>query len=49
MSARDWFCLLYTSTREKWGQMTKLSDRVYVDSVYVKNGRFSVYTTEGDT
>lgn len=36
-------------TREKWGQMTKLSDRVYVDSVYVKNGRFSVYTTEGDT
>ncbi|MFQ7503338.1 MAG: hypothetical protein ACLRMJ_09975 [Alistipes finegoldii] len=23
--------------------MTKLSDRVYVDSVYVKNGRFSVY------
>ena len=29
--------------------MTKLSDRVYVDSVYVKNGRFSVYTTEGDT
>ena len=51
----DVYCYLYGSgvpkypTREKWGQMTKLSDRVYVDSVYVKNGRFSVYTTEGDT
>lgn len=52
---KDVYCYLYGSgvpkypTREKWGQMTKLSDRVYVDSVYVKNGRFSVYTTEGDT
>lgn len=52
---KDVYCHLYGSgvpkypTREKWGQMTKLSDRVYVDSVYVKNGRFSVYTTEGDT
>ena len=52
---KDVYCDLYGSgvpkypTREKWGQMTKLSDRVYVDSVYVKNGRFSVYTTEGDT
>ena len=52
---KDAYCYLYGSgvpkypTREKWGQMTKLSDRVYVDSVYVKNGRFSVYTTEGDT
>lgn len=52
---KDVYCFLYGSgvpkypTREKWGQMTKLSDRVYVDSVYVKNGRFSVYTTEGDT
>ncbi len=52
---KDVSCSLYGSgvpkypTREKWGQMTKLSDRVYVDSVYVKNGRFSVYTTEGDT
>lgn len=52
---KDVCCYLYGSgvpkypTREKWGQMTKLSDRVYVDSVYVKNGRFSVYTTEGDT
>ena len=47
---KDVYCYLYGSgvpkypTREKWGQMTKLSDRVYV-----KNGRFSVYTTEGDT
>ena len=52
---KDVYCYLYGRgvpkypTREKWGQMTKLSDRVYVDSVYVKNGRFSVYTTEGDT
>lgn len=52
---KDVYCYLYGSgvpkypTREKWGQTTKLSDRVYVDSVYVKNGRFSVYTTEGDT
>ena len=52
---KDVYCYLYGSgvpkypSREKWGQMTKLSDRVYVDSVYVKNGRFSVYTTEGDT
>ena len=52
---KDVYCYLYGSgvpkypTREKWGQMTKLSDRVYVDSLYVKNGRFSVYTTEGDT
>lgn len=52
---KDVYCYLYGSgvpkypTREKWGQMTKLSDRVYVDSVYVKNGRFSVYTIEGDT
>ena len=52
---KDVYCYLYGSgvpkypTREKWGQMTKLSDRVYVDSVYVKNARFSVYTTEGDT
>lgn len=52
---KDVYCYLYGSgvpkypTREKWGQITKLSDRVYVDSVYVKNGRFSVYTTEGDT
>lgn len=52
---KDVYCYLYGSgvpkypTREKWGQMTKLSDQVYVDSVYVKNGRFSVYTTEGDT
>ena len=52
---KDVYCYLYGSgvpkypTREKWGQMTKLSDRVDVDSVYVKNGRFSVYTTEGDT
>lgn len=52
---KDVYCYLYGSgvpkypTREKWGQMTKLSDRVYVDSVYIKNGRFSVYTTEGDT
>ena len=52
---KDVYCYLYGSgvpkypTREKWGQMTKLSDRVYVDGVYVKNGRFSVYTTEGDT
>lgn len=52
---KDVYCYLYGSgvpkypTREKRGQMTKLSDRVYVDSVYVKNGRFSVYTTEGDT
>lgn len=52
---KDVYCYLYGSgvpkypTREKWGQMTNLSDRVYVDSVYVKNGRFSVYTTEGDT
>lgn len=52
---KDVYCYLYGSgvpkypTREMWGQMTKLSDRVYVDSVYVKNGRFSVYTTEGDT
>lgn len=52
---KDVYCYLYGSgvpkypTREKWGQMTKLSDRVYVDSVYVKNGRFWVYTTEGDT
>ena len=52
---KDVYCYLYGSgvptypTREKWGQMTKLADRVYVDSVYVKNGRFSVYTTEGDT
>lgn len=52
---KDVYCYLYGSgvpkypTREKWGQMTKLSDRVYVDSVYVRNGRFSVYTTEGDT
>lgn len=52
---KDVYCYLYGSgvpkypTREKWGQMTKLSDRMYVDSVYVKNGRFSVYTTEGDT
>ena len=52
---KDVYCYLYGSgvpkypTREKWGQMTKLSYRVYVDSVYVKNGRFSVYTTEGDT
>ena len=52
---KDVYCYLYGGgvpkypTREKWGQMTKLSDRVYVDSVYVKNGRFSVYTTEGDT
>ena len=52
---KDVYCYLYGSgvpkypTRVKWGQMTKLSDRVYVDSVYVKNGRFSVYTTEGDT
>ena len=52
---KDVYCYLYGSgvpkypTREKWGQMTKLSDRGYVDSVYVKNGRFSVYTTEGDT
>ena len=52
---KDVYCYLYGSgvpkypTREKWGQMTKLSDRVYVDSVYVKNGRFSVYTTAGDT
>ena len=52
---KDVYCYLYGSgvpkypTREKWGQMTKRSDRVYVDSVYVKNGRFSVYTTEGDT
>ena len=52
---KDVYCYLYGSgvpkypTREKWGQMTKLSDRVYVASVYVKNGRFSVYTTEGDT
>ena len=52
---KDVYCYLYGSgvpkypTREKWGQMTKLSDRAYVDSVYVKNGRFSVYTTEGDT
>ena len=52
---KDVYCYLSGSgvpkypTREKWGQMTKLSDRVYVDSVYVKNGRFSVYTTEGDT
>ena len=52
---KDVYCYLYGSgvpkypTREKWGQMTQLSDRVYVDSVSVKNGRFSVYTTEGDT
>lgn len=52
---KDVYCYLYGSgvpkypTREKWGQTTKLSDKVYVDSVYVKTGRFSVYTTEGNT
>lgn len=52
---KDVYCYLYGDgvpkypTREKWGQMTKLSDKVYVDSVYVKTGRFSVYTTEGST
>lgn len=52
---KDVYCYLYGDgvpkypTREKWGQMTKLSDRIYTDSVYVKNGRFAVYTTEGST
>ena len=48
----DVYCYLYGSATPKFAtqsgasQMSKVSEGIYADSVYVKNGRIAVYTTD---